>query len=79
MGRLIDAEELLEVLEEYIEYDPFDIYKEEPLLNISFEQMEDIIAEMPTAKPTANIIERIMQKTHRFLQKVFGRKKCPEM
>lgn len=51
MGRLIDTEELLEVLEEFITYDPFDIYKEEPLLNISFEQMEDIIEEIPTVKP----------------------------
>ena len=70
MGRLIDAEELLEVLEEYIEYGPFDIYKEDPLLNISFEQMEDIIEQIPTAKQG--------KKIHRFLQKVFGIEKCQQ-
>lgn len=67
MGRLIDEQELLETLEEFIEYDPFDVYKEEPILNISFEQMEDIIAQIPTAKQC--------EKKHGFFQKVLNKKK----
>ena len=56
MSDLVNREELLEKLEEYIEYDTFDQYKEEPLINLSFEQLEDIICSQPTveAKPVAN-------------------------
>lgn len=39
-------EKLLEKLEEHIVYDTFDQYKEEPLLNLSFEKVEDIINEV---------------------------------
>lgn len=36
-------EKIIEKLEEKIEYDAFDYYKEEPLINMSFEKLEDII------------------------------------
>lgn len=49
----IDTEELLTTLEDYIEYDTFDIYKEEPLINMGFEQLEDIV----TSQPTADVVE----------------------
>lgn len=45
----IDTEELLTTLEDYIEYDTFDMYQEEPLINMSFEQLEDIVTSLPTA------------------------------
>lgn len=36
-------EKIIEKLEEKIEYDAFDYHKEEPLINMSFEKLEDII------------------------------------
>ena len=36
-------ERIVAELEEYIEYDTFDYAKEEPLINMSFEKLEDII------------------------------------
>jgi hypothetical protein len=38
-----DVEKVVAELEEYIEYDTFDYYKEEPIVNMSFEKLEDII------------------------------------
>lgn len=40
------VEKLMERLEEYTEYDTFDIYKEEPLINISFETLDDIVNQL---------------------------------
>ena len=37
---------LLGRLEEDISYDPFDNYKEEPLIEMSFESLEDIVSEV---------------------------------
>ena len=45
---LIDMNALLEELEDYIEYDTFDQYQEEPLINMSFETLEDVITSQPT-------------------------------
>ena len=45
---LVDMNALLEELEDYIEYDTFDQYKEEPLINMSFETLEDVITSQPT-------------------------------
>lgn len=45
---LVDMNALLEELEDYIEYDTFDHYKEEPLINMSFETLEDVITSQPT-------------------------------
>lgn len=39
-------EKLFSRLEEYAEYNSFDYYKEEPFINISFEELEDIINEL---------------------------------
>ena len=50
MSDLISREALLEKLEEYIEYDTFDSYKEEPLISLGFEQLEDIICSQPTVE-----------------------------
>ena len=38
-----NVEKVVAELEEYIEYDTFDYHKEEPLINMSFEKLEDII------------------------------------
>lgn len=38
-----DVEKVVAELEEYIEYDAFDYHKEDPLINMSFEKLEDII------------------------------------
>ena len=58
----IDTEELLNTLEDYIEYNTFDIYQEEPLINMSFEQLEDIV----TSQPTADVVEVIRCKNCRY-------------
>ena len=50
MSDLIRREALIEKLEEYIEYDTFDLYKEEPLISLGFEQLEDIICSQPTVE-----------------------------
>lgn len=39
-------EKLIGRLEEYTEYDTFDIYKEEALINISFETLYDIVNQL---------------------------------
>ena len=56
MSDLISRSALLEKLEEHIEYKEFDYYQEEPLINMSFEQLEDIICSQPTveAKPVVH-------------------------
>lgn len=41
MRKFID--ELIEWFKEEVEYDSFDHYQEEPLINMSFEELEDII------------------------------------
>lgn len=48
MDSLISRETLIKELEEYIEYDAFDLYKEEPLISLGFEQLEDIICSQQT-------------------------------
>lgn len=40
------VEKLIGRLEEYTEYDTFDIYKEEALINISFETLYDIVKQL---------------------------------
>lgn len=49
----IDTEELLNTLEDYIEYNTFDIYQEDPLIKMSFKQLEYIV----TSQPTAEVVE----------------------
>lgn len=39
-------EKILERFEEEIEFDTFDLYKEEPLIHMSYEQFEDIVQEV---------------------------------
>ena len=56
---MIDAEWLLEKLEDFIEYDTFDHYKEEPMINMSFEQLEDIISSQPQADKWIPCEERL--------------------
>jgi hypothetical protein len=51
MNDLISRSALIEKLEEHIEYKEFDYYQEEPLINMSFEQLEDIICSQPTVEP----------------------------
>ena len=59
MGRLIDADVLLEAMEEYIEYDTFDNYKEEPIINISFETLEEIVEEQPTVYDVEKVVAEL--------------------
>ncbi|MBO5853129.1 MAG: hypothetical protein J6Q61_00155 [Bacteroidales bacterium] len=40
------VDKLIGRLEEEIEYDTFDHYKEEPLINMSFERLEDIVNQL---------------------------------
>lgn len=58
-GDLISRSALLEKLEELIEYDTFDIYKEEPLINISWETLEDIISNQPIAYDVDRVVEEL--------------------
>ena len=62
MARLIDAEAFLEAMEEYAEYSSFDHYKEEPSINISFETLEEIVAEQPTAYDVDAVVEELEKK-----------------
>ncbi len=59
MARLIDAEAFLEAMEEYVEYSSFDHYKEEPSINISFETLEEIVAEQPTAYDVDAVVKQL--------------------
>ena len=43
MSCAYDVAKVVAELEEYIEYDTFDYHKEDPLINMSFEKLEDII------------------------------------
>lgn len=47
---LIEKKALYEALEELIEYDPFDTFQEEPIINIALEQLEDIIESLPVTE-----------------------------
>lgn len=67
---LVDMNALLEELEDYIEYDTFDQYKEEPLINMSFETLEDIITSQPTtneAEIRAEAYDNAYLKLHKLL------------
>ncbi len=49
---MIDECLLLEDLEEFIEYDNFDIYQEEPKIYMTFQELEDVIANQPKVDVT---------------------------
>ena len=62
---MIDENKLIERLEEFIEYDCFDEYHEEPLIIMSFEKLEDIIlSEAKNSKfiDAEKLIERIKEE-----------------
>ena len=62
---LVDMNSLLEELEDYIEYDTFDQYQEEPLINMSFETLEDVITSQPTvteAEIRAKALNEVLEK-----------------
>lgn len=46
---LIDRQQLLDELEEFIEYDWTDLYQETPLINMRYDDLEKIICDQPTA------------------------------
>ena len=57
--RLIDADALIEHMEELITYASFDMYHEEPLINVSFEEMENFISEQPTIETPEAVLEEL--------------------
>ena len=71
---LVDMNALLEELEDYIEYDTFDHYKEEPLINMSFETLEDVITSQPTT--TEAEIRAKAEHTYENCHNITCRRKC---
>ena len=61
---MINEQLLLEELEEFIEYDPFDSYKEDPKIDIGWELLEDIIVRQPKLEDEIIVRLEKLKKEH---------------